>query len=410
MDAREYLKGLLYSKRDIDDWLAGRAFTFASYDSKLGYIHRARRTMDGINNSVSTYTYDPATRSRRLINHAERECRINTYGDSFTHCDQVSDGETWQERLAAHLGEPIRNFGVGAYSVYQMYLRMITEEERFPARYIIMNIYDDDHQRSMIPLQHMRSEVGPDHFHPPIPHLIANPHKEEFAEFANPAPRPEDLYNFCDLDYTYEKFKGNFGLRIMLAKRNARIGSPQDSYRDIEDLAEEFGKPTRIRTATGLLQVANDLFARAATYASERVVQNAKAFARRKGKKILFVTSYGPSPVAERLKPGSAMTVPEKRRPGFSYNHEFTRSMKMSGLPWIDLVEAHKKDFAGWKLGLPDYLARYYVHADRFATHYSPMGNFFLAAAVRKDLVEMLNPKPASYSRAGLEYDRSAPL
>ena len=25
---------------------------------------------------------------------ADRPCRVNTYGDSFTHCDQVSDGET----------------------------------------------------------------------------------------------------------------------------------------------------------------------------------------------------------------------------------------------------------------------------------------------------------------------------
>src|SRR5260221_357582 len=46
-----------------------------------------------------------------------RRCRLNTYGDSFTQCHQVSDGETWQEYLAAHLGEPIRNFGVGGYGV-----------------------------------------------------------------------------------------------------------------------------------------------------------------------------------------------------------------------------------------------------------------------------------------------------
>jgi len=34
-------------------------------------------------------------------------------GDSFTHCDQVSDGETWQEFLASHIREPVKNFGVG---------------------------------------------------------------------------------------------------------------------------------------------------------------------------------------------------------------------------------------------------------------------------------------------------------
>jgi hypothetical protein len=45
--------------------------------------------------------------------------RINTYGDSFTQCAQVSDGETWQEILAAHLGEPIGNFGVSGYGVHR---------------------------------------------------------------------------------------------------------------------------------------------------------------------------------------------------------------------------------------------------------------------------------------------------
>jgi hypothetical protein len=32
---------------------------------------------------------------------------------SFTQYHQVSDGETWQEYLAAHLGEPVGDFGIG---------------------------------------------------------------------------------------------------------------------------------------------------------------------------------------------------------------------------------------------------------------------------------------------------------
>jgi hypothetical protein len=37
----------------------------------------------------------------------------------YSDCHQVSDCETWQEYLAGHLGEPIRNFGMGGYGVYQ---------------------------------------------------------------------------------------------------------------------------------------------------------------------------------------------------------------------------------------------------------------------------------------------------
>ena len=230
----------------------------------------------------------PTTRrrvARRRINNADVPCRISAYGDSFTHCDQVSDGETWQEILAAHLGEPIRNYGVGAYSVYQMYLRMKVEEARFPSKYVIMNLYDDDHYRSMIPLQHMRSQARTRPFPPsPLPHVQANPAKEEFLEFPNPCPRPEDLYNFCDLDWTYERAEGKFWTRIMLAKTNVRTGRPEDSFRDIEELAQEFEVEAEITTATRLLEIVNDLFVKAATYASMRMVQNASQLRPRSGK------------------------------------------------------------------------------------------------------------------------------
>src|SRR5256885_2648577 len=69
----------------------------------------------------------PLPTSRTSIMYADRPCRINTYGDSFTQCHQVSDHETWQEYLAAHLGEPIRNFGMGGYGFYQAYRRRSEE-------------------------------------------------------------------------------------------------------------------------------------------------------------------------------------------------------------------------------------------------------------------------------------------
>jgi hypothetical protein len=52
----------------------------------------------------------------------------------FHACHQVSDNETWQEYLAGHLGEPIRNFGMGGFGVYQAYRRMIREEQTEHAR------------------------------------------------------------------------------------------------------------------------------------------------------------------------------------------------------------------------------------------------------------------------------------
>lgn len=92
-----YLKSIQPTRQDIDDWLGGRKYPFAKCVPELG--------------------------ARKMQAYADRPCRINSYGDSFTSCEQVSDGETWQEVLARHLCEPVRNYGIGGYSVYQSYLR-----------------------------------------------------------------------------------------------------------------------------------------------------------------------------------------------------------------------------------------------------------------------------------------------
>ncbi len=144
--ARAYLKSIQYTRAQLEDWISGGASLGEAYDGRLGWLFADRRVKHGVDGSISTYRYSGA---RRTIMYGDSPCRINTYGDSFTHCDQVSDGETWQEVLAAHLCEPLRNFGVGGYSVYQAYLRMKREETRAPAPYIIFNIYDDDHYRNL---------------------------------------------------------------------------------------------------------------------------------------------------------------------------------------------------------------------------------------------------------------------
>src|SRR5262249_10198057 len=146
---------------------------------------------------ICSYRYD-RTGARRTIAHADKACRINTYGNSFTSCEQVSDGETWQEILAAHLGEPIRNFGTGAYSVYLAYLRMKREEKRWPAKYIIFNIYDDDHYRNLLPWQRPRFGVNRKSIGPTTPYISVNPGAGEFVEHPNPCPQAEALYDLCD--------------------------------------------------------------------------------------------------------------------------------------------------------------------------------------------------------------------
>ena len=101
---------------DLETLLDPQQPSWVKFDPELGYVPSDFVMQDGMDDSWTTYRYEPAGH-RKLINYADRPCRINTFGDSYTHCQQVSDGETWQEILAAHIGEPIRNFGCGGQSV-----------------------------------------------------------------------------------------------------------------------------------------------------------------------------------------------------------------------------------------------------------------------------------------------------
>ncbi len=366
-EKREFLKHILCSREDVDAWIAGRAFPFSKYDSELGYLHRDREFQDGIEGSITTYRYD-SSGSRRMINYADQECRINTYGNSFTHCDQVSDGETWQEILAAHLCEPVRNFGVGGYSVYQAYLRLQREESRSPAKYIIFNIYDDDHYRNLLSWQRFRFRVTAYSFNSTVPYVKVNPERGEFIECENLCSTPESLYNLCDLDSVFEIFKDDFVFNRKVAqqsqKERKRKGELQlSTYDDLMDT----------------------LYTESSLYASMQIVDNVEEYARDNNKKVLYVLSYRFQNIENILAGGSRFDL------------KFVEYLKNKNLSVVDLMNAHKEDYAEFKGSIEAYIKKYY-DIDLF-NHYTPLGNFFCAFAIKDSLVSMLEPKPLSYSK-----------
>ena len=249
--AREYLKSILYTSEEVESLILGNSPHGEKYDPDLGWVHADNRRKHGVDDSIVTYRYDRSG-ARRPIMYADKPYRIHTYGDSFTLCSQVSDGETWQEVLAAHLIEPVRNYGIGGYSVYQAYLRMKREESRTPAQYIIFNIYHDDHYRNLHSWRTIRhgqtAETRGGVWGPPMPFVKVNPATGEFIEYPNPCPTPESLSQLQNIDWVYETFKDDFVLRIALARRNMKAGAPEESYRDITQLAREQGLQLKINS------------------------------------------------------------------------------------------------------------------------------------------------------------------
>lgn len=381
---KKYLETVLFTREEVNDWLEGRMNLYIPerYDDQMGWAPLAGRHKHGIDGSIASYTYDPSG-ARHMVAYRDKTCRINTYGDSFTHCDQVSDGETWQERLASHLCEPVRNFGVSGYSVYQMYLRMKQEEMRTPAKYIVLNIYSDDHRRNL----YGWASIGmPDPLHqrklqrrPTAPFVKVNPATGEFSERENPCPRPESLYNLTDLNWAYENFKDDFILKIVLAREMAKQGTPEKSYAEIMKLAQEHGLATQIDSVEVLNQTLDTLVMKSALFASMRIVEKVEEYAGTHGKKVLYLLSHTQADTAKGLKEG--------RR----FDQEFIDFLQRKRLPYVDLLEAHKADFAQFNTGIEEYLKRYYMG------HYKPLGNLFTAFSLKRQLVDILEPKPTSY-------------
>ena len=374
-----FAKELLYKKNDVQAWLSGKS-PFSQYDGELGWLLSDCYVPDGVDGSWSRYNYeDDGQGSRKIINYADKKCRINTYGDSFTQCHQVSDGETWQEILAAHLGEPIRNFGVGGWSVYQAYLRMKREEKKTPAEYIIFNIWGDDHFRNLDSWRNIRVRQMDGFGEPPLPYVEVNPEAKTFKECANPCPTKESVYNLCKLDWVTNRFKDDFVLNIMMMHKNAADMEVDKSYDKIKNLATTFGINTKIDDAKSISGAAHAMHTRAALYASKRIVELIEEFAEKNNKKVLYVLSFGSYDIARMMKEG------------VRFDQEFVDFMKKKKLPYVDLMEAHLDDYGKYKISIEEYLKQYFIG------HYNPRGNFFHAWALKNKLVDLLNPKPVAY-------------
>lgn len=357
-EIRAYLQPLLMSREDVDNWLANRAFPFNKHDPELGYLHIDRDFREGQDGAVCRYRYDKLD-ARRTIAHADKPCRINTYGDSFTSCEQVSDGETWQEVLAAHLGEPVRNYGIGGYSVYQAYRRMLREEKRAPAKYIVFNIFDDDHVRNLLGWQRFKFGVNDISTNPPVPHVKVDPDTDTFVEQPNPCPTAASLARLCELDAAYELFRDDFVLRDRLRNQARR----------------EAGKPVPSTDYD------NKRLMRFGIYATTRIVELVEKYAADNDKHVLYVLSYG------------GYTIKQSIDDGKRFDQALVDYLDRQKLPYVDLMRAHATDAARFRLSTDDYLSRYFVG------HYNPLGNFFCAFAMKDRLVKMLEPKPPGYSK-----------
>jgi len=399
MNMSDYLAGLAWSSDDVDYFLDPGRPSWARFDGLTGYVPSDIVIRDGVDGAYTFNSYedlgpaasaDPSHRSvaRAMVNYGSHNCRVNTYGDSFTQCHQVSDGETWQENLAAHLGEPIRNFGVGGYGVYQAFCRMrAIEPASHGTDFVVLNIFDDDHMRNVdaarwFRISTFRAAMG-DGMRPmlhanPWAHLRIDPSTGVFLERPNLLPTPESLYLLSDPGYVVD----TFGHDPVIALDCLSRGLDVDDLTPLEELAEVLGHPTDLRSgdigtaAADLLQA----YGLAATLATLTMVRRLIA---EQGKRLLVMLSYSSESLIDALE-GRAR-----------FDQLLLDDLSAHGDLMADGLDAHVRDFESFSLSPEQYCRRY------LNGHYTPTGNQFFAFAVKNALVDWLEPTPIAYHRDG---------
>ena len=383
-----FLEDATLTRNEVERFVDPTQPAWAMFDTELGYVPHPCTVPDGVDGAISTYRYG-IQGERIMINYADQPCRMNCYGNSMTQCHQVSDGETWQEQLAAHFGEPMRNFGVGGYGVYQAYRRLCRmEAEPCAAPFIVFNIFLDDHYRSLDSYRLLRlgkwwrdydRSLSTRMFNAnPWSHVRIDAGTGNLEFRPNLFPTPDSLFELCDRDFVVETFRDDMVVRLLVG-----FATNQFAFlRDYDELANAVGVVLDLDDAERAREAAHRLYDACAFRASLLVLDELQAFLRGEGKKLLVLLSYGEQTVAA--------TCDGATRP----DSTFVDGLQERGIAYADSLTAHQSDYRAFSLDGETYTKRYYNG------HYTPIGNHFFAFAVKDTIREWLQPGPPAYESA----------
>jgi hypothetical protein len=320
-----------------------------------------------------------------------KPCRINTYGNSFTQCHQVSDGETWQEYLAAHLGEPLRNFGMGGYGVNQTYRRLLKNEKTTDkAEYLIFYIWGDDHIRSLLRCRYMliqgwmkdqenREGVGK-MFHGNFwPNIEMNLKTGKLEEHESRITQKQDLYKMTDEDWMYANLKDDLALQMALYK-DEKISDID--INTLKKLAQCLNYQVNLDNRNTLRTDVSQLLDKYAFASTKYILNKLKNFAATNNKKLMVVI-FDPYRVTKPL-------LNREER----YDQEIVDFLQAGNFTYFDMNLVHLQDFRNFNLSVGDYFKRYFIG------HYNPAGNHFFAYSIKPKIIEWLNPKPFTYKNS----------
>ena len=391
---RSFLQPHVLQRATLDRFLDSKAQVWAKFDPELGYLLRNAFVRDGVDGCHTLARYQESGQ-RQQVNFPDQPCRINSYGDSFTQGHQVSDGETWQEILSAHFCEPIRNFGVGGFGVYQAYRRLLRNEATdASAKYILFNIWGDDHLRSVyawrwlaFPDNVLESMSGTMFHANPWVHARLDD-RGELVERDSVCPTEASLYHLCDLDFLVRTFQEDEIAHLLFAQRTGACLSLEV----LERVAARCQRAVPdLSTLAAIKAGATQLLHAYAIRVGIAVMDRLHEYCKQNDKELLVLLSYPVGAVWHACNRSSS-DDPDNTdwHPQYFKDH-----LTAKGIQLVDSLPAHVAEFDTFKLTAKEYVERYYVG------HYTPRGNHFFAYAVKDAIRDWLTPAPPSYQNNG---------
>lgn len=391
---RSFLQPHVLQRETLDRFLDTKAQVWAKFDPELGYLLRNAFVRDGVDGCHTLARYQESGQ-RQQVNFPDQPCRINSYGDSFTQGHQVSDGETWQEILSAHFCEPIRNFGVGGFGVYQAYRRLLRNEATDASgKYILFNIWGDDHLRSVyawrwlaFPDNVLESMSGTMFHANPWVHARLDD-RGELVERDSLCPTEASLYQLCDLDFLVRTFQEDEIAHLLFAQRTGACLS-------LEVLERVAAKCQRtlpdLTTPDSIKAGATQLLHAYAVRVGIAVMDRLHEYCKRNEKELMVLLSYPVGAVWHACN-RSPTDDPDNTdwHPQYFKDHLVAKGIRL-----VDSLPAHVAEYDTFKLTAKEYVDRYYIG------HYTPRGNHFFAYAVKDAIRDWLTPAPPAYQNNG---------
>ena len=380
----EYLRNSAVPKEELDIFLHKNSW--AQFDPEVGYILGNYMPHDGIDNSFTLSTVMTDGKRTNTV-YSDKPCRINTYGNSFTHCHQVSDAETWQEYLAGHFGEPVQNFGMGGFGVYQAYRRLIRREKTdSDSKYVLLYMWGDDYMRSVFRCRYATyykhwNDYGGYMFHGNFwSNIEMDLDSGILVEKENRLAAKEEVYKMSDPDFMYDNLKDD--LMVQLHLLSADMVNTDVDTKGLKKLAQILEVPEMdFSSSEKMVKTATTLKNKYAFAATKYILKKTAEFCKEHGKELLLV-HFDPYGVFQSMVRGEAR-----------YDQEVVDFIKANGYRYFDMNEVHVAEFKNFNLPLDAYMNRY------FNGHYTPSGNHFFAYSIKDTLANWLHPKPITYQQ-----------